>query len=135
MSVRSRSFERAGAVASVHATRWRFAILLGAGFLIGAALATTGSAKAPARLLDAPRASGSVGERYDGFAVVRGTASAEVVALVDKVNAERRAVYAERAASDHAPIEAVGRIYAAEIMKSAPPGTWFLSDAGRWIRK
>jgi uncharacterized protein YdbL (DUF1318 family) len=135
MSVRSRSSERAGAAASVRAARWPLSILLGAGLLIGAALATTASGQSPPRLLDASRASGMVGERYDGFAVVREPAPPEVVALVDQVNAERRGVYAERAASEHAPIEAVGRIYAMEIMKSAPPGTWFLSDAGQWIRK
>jgi len=135
MCRRSRSSEREGATAGARAARGRIAILLGAALLIGAALASPALAQSPPRLLDAPRAAGSVGERYDGLAVARGDASPEIVALVEKVNAERRVVYAERAASDHAPIEAVGRIYAAEIMKSAPPGTWFLSDTGQWTRK
>ena len=29
----------------------------------------------------------------------------------------------------------IGKIYAGEIMKSAPAGTWFLSEAGQWTRK
>lgn len=88
-----------------------------------------------ARLLDAPRAAGTVGERFDGYAVARGAVSPEIGKLIDQVNAERRAVYAERAKSTGAPIDAVGKIYAAEIMKSAPAGTWFLGESGQWTRK
>jgi uncharacterized protein YdbL (DUF1318 family) len=93
------------------------------------------AAQSSARLLDAPRAAGIVGERYDGYAMVRGAASPDVVALVNQVNAERRALYAQRAASDHVPVEAIGKIYAGEILKSAPRGTWFLSESGQWTRK
>ena len=92
-------------------------------------------ARAQSRLLDAPRAAGTVGERYDGFATVRGAASPEVAALVTQVNAERRAVYAQRAQTDKASVDAVGRIYALEIMKSAAAKTWFLSESGKWTQK
>jgi uncharacterized protein YdbL (DUF1318 family) len=92
-------------------------------------------ARANSRLLDAPRAAGQVGERFDGYAVARGSVPADIAALVDKVNKERRDVYAARAASEHVPIEAIGKIYAAEIMKSAPAGTWFLSESGQWSQK
>ncbi|MBI1775380.1 MAG: YdbL family protein [Proteobacteria bacterium] len=87
------------------------------------------------RLLDAPRVAGQVGERYDGYAVARGAVAADIAALIERVNAERRAVYAQRAASDKAPIEAVGKIYAQQIMQSAPAGTWFLSETGQWSRR
>ena len=112
----------------------RFALVL---WLVGllCALSPNAFAQSQSRLLDAPRAAGTVGERYDGFAVVRGAASPDVVALVNSVNAERRAVYAQRAAADHAPIDAVGKIYAAEIIRSAPKGTWFLSESGQWTQK
>jgi len=36
---------------------------------------------------DAPRGAGTVGERFDGCAVVRGAASPEIAALVAQVNA------------------------------------------------
>ena len=98
-------------------------------------LLTPAGAQQSARLLDAPRAAGLVGERYDGYAVLRGQAPADVARLVTQVNAERRSVYAQRAAAEHVPIEAIGKIYAAEIMHSAPPGTWFLSESGQWTRK
>ncbi|HEV2546176.1 MAG TPA: YdbL family protein [Stellaceae bacterium] len=88
-----------------------------------------------ARLLDAPRAAGTVGERYDGYAVPRGAVSPEIARLIDQVNGERRTVYAERAKNTGAPLEAVGKIYAQEILKSAPAGTWFLGENGQWTRK
>jgi uncharacterized protein YdbL (DUF1318 family) len=88
-----------------------------------------------ARLLDAPRAAGTVGERYDGYAVARASVAPDVAALIDKVNAERRAIYAQRAASEHVPIDAIGRIYAKEIVQSAPAGTWFLAENGQWTQK
>ena len=131
---RSRSFEHAKQWAATGLGRRRFGLLLWAGMLV-CALTPDAGAQSQARFLDAPRATGVVGERYDGYAVVRGAASPDVVALVDAVNAERRAVYAQRAAADGVPIEAVGKIYAAEIIKSAPKGTWFLSESGQWTQK
>src|SRR5260221_2444192 len=96
----------------------------------------SGGAFAQSRTLDAPRSAGTVGERYDGYAVVRDPAQAASLApLVEQVNAERRQLYAQRAAADRVPIDQIGRIYAAEILKSAPAGTWFLQDSGQWVRK
>ena len=105
-------------------------LLLSFGVLLSA-----GSAGAQSRLLDAPRAAGMVGERDDGFAVVRGTVPPEITALVNQVNTERRALYADRARKDGVPVEAIGKIYAAEIIKAAPAGTWFLDSAGRWMQR
>jgi hypothetical protein len=60
---------------------------------------------------------------------------ANTAALIDQVNAERRQLYAERARTEGVPIDAIGKIYAGEIIKSAPAGTWFLSENGQWTRK
>jgi uncharacterized protein len=88
------------------------------------------------RTLDAPRSAGTVGERYDGYAVLRDPAQAATLApVVAQVNAERRQLYAQRAASDGVPIDQIGRVYAAEILKSAPAGTWFLQESGQWVKK
>lgn len=95
-----------------------------------------GGAFAQSRALDAPRAAGTVGERYDGYAVVREPGGASGLApLVEQVNAERRKVYAERAQKEKVPVEQVGRVYAGEIFRSAPAGTWFLKEDGQWVRK
>jgi len=94
------------------------------------------AAFAQGRTLDAPRSAGTVGERYDGYAVVRDTANAATLGpLVDQVNAERRKLYAQRAAADGVPVDQIGRVYAGEIFKSAPAGTWFLQESGQWTRK
>jgi len=106
-----------------------------AGLLGLALLALPATGFAQARPLDAPRAAGTVGERYDGYAVVRGTATPDVASLVNQVNAERRALYEQRAKAENAPVEAIGKIYAQEIMKSAPAGTWFQAENGQWTRK
>lgn len=103
--------------------------------MAGATIAGASAASAESKLLDAPRIAGTVGERFDGFAVTRGTAPPDITALVTQVNAERRALYTDRAQAEKTSIEAVGKIYALEIMKSAPPKTWFLSEAGQWTQK
>ena len=94
-----------------------------------------GAGAQSARLLDAPRAAGTVGERYDGYAVARGAVSPDLATLIDQVNAERRTLYQQRAQSEGVPVEAIGKIYAGEILKSAPSGTWFLGENGQWTRK
>lgn len=91
---------------------------------------------AAAQSLDELRKSGVVGERYDGFAVVRDAgASAQVRSLVADINAERRRIYAQRAAQQKVSVDQVGRVYAQEIFRTAPRGTWFLGEDGRWVQK
>jgi uncharacterized protein YdbL (DUF1318 family) len=86
--------------------------------------------------LDAPRAAGVVGERYDGYVVLRdGNASQSVKDLVVRVNERRKAFYAKRAAEDKVPEAAVGKIYAQQIIKRAPAGTYFLDESGKWTRR
>jgi uncharacterized protein YdbL (DUF1318 family) len=103
--------------------------------LAGALLLVSSGADAQSRLLDALRSEGVVGERFDGFAVLHGPASADVTALLTRVNAERRAIYEQNAASQKVPVGAIGKIYAQEILKSAPAKTWFLSESGQWSQK
>ncbi|MGE3477768.1 MAG: YdbL family protein [Rhodospirillaceae bacterium] len=134
MSAANRSFEQFRSAPSVGGARRWFVGLIAASLWLFTLLPAAG-AQSQARLLDAPRAAGTVGERYDGYAVVRGTPTPGISSLVDQVNADRRALYAQRAAADGVPVEAIGKIYAAEIIKSAPKGTWFLSESGQWTQK
>jgi uncharacterized protein YdbL (DUF1318 family) len=104
-------------------------------FLLGSTFAA-GPAGAQNRPLDAPRATGVVGEKYDGFALVRSAnAPGDVKSLVDQANQERAAIYKQRAATDGATPDAVGRIYAKQIFEQAPAGTWFLQESGQWMQK
>ena len=121
MSKTIRSFDRRACLAAI-------TLLL---FLFGG----LAPAEAATRPLDPPRAQGIVGERYDGFAVLRTKAPSAIKALVTQTNNQRRAVYRKRAKATKTSIEAVGQIYAKEIMKNAPRGTWFQNKSGKWIQK
>ncbi len=103
--------------------------------LVTACTVLNGGALAQGRALDGPRAKGQVAERFDGYAMVRGKAPESIRNLVNKVNAQRRDVYRQKAASRNTSGAAVGRIYAKEIFGAAPGGTWFLQQSGKWLRK
>ena len=85
-----------------------------------------------AQSLDQLRASGAMGERFDGYAQALKSSAA---GTVDKVNAKRRQIYAERAASEGVSPEQIGRVYAKQIFSKAPPGTKLLQANGAWITK
>ncbi len=110
--------------------RRTFAALIAASaFLLAAPPAT-------ARSLNDLRASGVVGERFDGFAVIRDAgASSRARDTVDTVNARRQKIYARRAGEQGVSPDQVGRVYARRILGKAPAGTWFLAEDGGWSRK
>ena len=87
---------------------------------------------AAAASLDELRASGALGERFDGFVVAR---DASAGADAKAINAKRREIYQKRADSEGVDIDAVGRLYAKQILSDAPAGTWFLKDDGTWVQK
>ena len=67
-----------------------------------------------------PRSAGIVGERYDGYAVVRDAkAGADVRKLVEDTNAERRKVYQDQAAAKGAP-EAIAKLL---VVMAVDPAT------------
>ncbi len=85
-----------------------------------------------AQSLDQLRASGAVGERFDGYAQALKSSAA---GTVKKVNAKRRQIYAERAAAEGVSAGQIGRVYAKQIFAKAPRGTKFLQQNGAWITK
>ena len=115
-----------------HAPRRRFLSIMVA--LPVAAAAALFPVAAGAQSLNALRASGAVGEGYDGFARVR-KAGGGARSVVDAVNAKRRAIYAKRAKEQGTAADQVGRVYARQILGKAPAGTWFLKESGKWVRK
>ena len=89
-----------------------------------------------AQSLDALRAAGTVGERYDGYLVLRdGGASGAAKSTVASTNAQRKALYEKRSKEEKVPVAAIGKIYAQQIMQKAPKGTYFLDESGKWTRK
>ena len=85
-----------------------------------------------AQSLDELRASGAVGERYDGYAQALQSSAAGVV---EQVNAKRRQIYAQRASQEGVSTDQIGRVYARQIFAKAPQGTKFLQENGSWITK
>ena len=93
------------------------------------------SAPAEAQSLDQLRASGVVGERFDGYAEALGGASGRVRSFVSQVNAKRLRLYRQRAVEPRVSPGPFGRVFAQQIMQRAPRGTPFLTESGRWTRK
>jgi len=90
---------------------------------------------AMAQTLDELRASGAIGERYDGYVAVRDGSAAGAKSVAKEVNAKRRGLYEQRAAAQGVKPEDIGRVYAGQIMQKAPGGTWFLDENGNWRQK
>lgn len=78
------------------------------------------------------RASGALGESASGYAVARDPGAE---AEVNAVNAKRKAVYAKKATAKGVSIEQVGKVYAGEIFKKLPAGTWIQNEQGQWSQK
>jgi len=82
--------------------------------------------------LDDLRISGAIGEAFDGFTRARDNS---VKAIVVDINSQRRKIYIKRAKVKKISVEQVGQVYAGQIAKQAPSGTWFLSKKGKWSQK
>lgn len=108
----------------------------GAGIIaLALAVAPLAGPAAAADLAAAKRA-GLIGERPDGYVgLVRGDAPSDVRALVDRINAERRAAYEDIARRTGAPVRAVGIRAGETLIGSAPAGTYVMTATGEWIRK
>jgi len=92
----------------------------------------TGGITAWADSLQNLRASGALGEGASGYAVARDpSATAEVASI----NEKRKAIYAEKAAAQGVSIDQVGKVYAKEIFKNVPAGTWLQNEQGQWLKK
>lgn len=87
---------------------------------------------AAAQSLNDLRATGKIGERYDGYAVARDPSVAD---MVTEINAERRKVYEKQAATQGVSVEQVGMVYANQIVQQVPAGTWILTADGEWRKK
>jgi uncharacterized protein YdbL (DUF1318 family) len=94
------------------------------------------AAPAQAASLDQAKAAGQVGERIDGYlGVVDPNAPADVRAMVDKINAERRAKYKQIADKQGAPVAAVAQIAGTKLIERTPKGEYVLGANGRWRKK
>ena len=86
--------------------------------------------------LDGPKGAGLIGERPDGFlGFVDPNPPADVKALVEKTNAERRVEYEKIAAKNGTSLEAVEAIVGPKLIAKQPPGYYVMNADGSWVKK
>lgn len=118
----------------------RHRLLLPAAVALGLAAAAAPGLVASAAMMQETaselRATGLVGERFDGFLGLVGAAPARVRAEMDAVNIRRRAHYTELARLRRAQVEEVAAAAACEIFASrVGPGQYYLLPDGEWRRR
>jgi uncharacterized protein YdbL (DUF1318 family) len=81
------------------------------------------------------KAAGQVGERMDGYlGLVNSNAPAEVKALVNDINTQRRMEYQRIGAKNGVPDEQVARLTARKVIDQAAPGQYVETPSG-WQRR
>ena len=106
------------------------------GLLAGAMMLPLLPVEAWAQSLDDARDQGYLGERPDGMlGQVDPAAPSWAVALMDRINTERKAKYAELAAANGTSVQAVQVVAGEKIIASLKPGNWYMDANGRWMQK
>jgi len=86
--------------------------------------------------LYAPKEQGLIGERPDGLlGYVADEVPPDVVALVEKTNAERLARYRQLAEENGLSLGQVKAVVGQKLLARAPRGFYVMSPAGRWHEK
>ena len=102
--------------------------------LIALAIAA-GPAAAQTPAVDAARAAGAIGERYDGYLGVAGPVSAAVRSQVASINIQRRALYSRLAARKGASPQDVGVTAGCELLARVAAGEPYMLGDGAWRRR
>jgi uncharacterized protein YdbL (DUF1318 family) len=101
--------------------------------LLVALLAVPAVAQTPA--VDAERAAGQIGERYDGYLGVAGPVSATVRSQVASINIRRRSLYSNLAASRGVSPSDVGITAGCQLLARVGVGEAYLWTEGGWRRR
>lgn len=104
--------------------------------ILFAALALAGpAAQAQTPAVDAARAAGIVGERYDGYLGFASTPPAAVRSQVGAINLKRRALYSRLAASRGASPQDVGITAGCSLLARVGVGQAYLWADNVWRRR
>ena len=98
-------------------------------------LLAAGQAAAQTPAVDAARASGQVGERYDGYLGVAAPVSGIVRSQVASINIRRRSLYSNLAASKGVSPADVGITAGCQLLARVEPGEAYLWNDGVWRRR
>jgi uncharacterized protein YdbL (DUF1318 family) len=102
-------------------------------FFVAVALAAPAAAQTPA--VDAARASGAVGERWDGYVGIAAAVSAQVRSQVATINIRRRSLYSNLAASKSVSPQDVGITAGCQLLARVPIGGSYMLGDGVWRRR
>lgn len=101
-----------------------------------AVVATVGAAGAAWAQRDpayaAARSAGQVGEQPDGYLGVVGAASAELRALVSKINIQRKSAYTQQAAASGATVDQFAFTSGCNLIAQTAPGEKYQAPGGAW---
>jgi len=100
-----------------------------------AALMISSAAAAQTPAVDAARAAGTVGERYDGYLGVAGSVSPAVRSQVASINIQRRKLYSNLAASRGVSPQDVGLTAGCQLLARVGVGQSYLLADGAWRRR
>lgn len=100
-----------------------------------AALAAAVPAAAQSPAVNAARAAGIVGERYDGYLGIVAPASPMVRSQVTSINIRRRTLYTNLAASRRAAPQDVGITAGCELLGRVAVGEAYMLVDGQWRRR
>ena len=89
-----------------------------------------------AATLEEAKAAGQIGEKQDGYiGLVQSGVPADVAALVESVNAQRRARYEQIANENGIPVSDVAKLAFTRAFENTRPGHYAESAPGQWARK
>ena len=100
-----------------------------------AALFVSASAVAQTPAVNAARAAGAVGERFDGYLGLAGPVSGAVRSQVATINIQRRSLYSRLAASKGVSPRDVGITAGCELLGRVAVGEAYLWTDGGWRRR
>lgn len=80
----------------------------------------------------AARAAGQIGEKVDGYLGVVGAGNSALKAMVDDLNIKRKAVYAQKAQTQHATVEEYAFTSGCLLISQTTPGEKYQGPDGAW---
>jgi uncharacterized protein YdbL (DUF1318 family) len=80
----------------------------------------------------AARAAGQVGEQPDGYLGVVGAGNAELRALVNAINIQRKAAYTQKAQASGATVEQLAFTSGCNLIQQTAPGEKYRTPDGSW---
>jgi uncharacterized protein len=105
------------------------------GIVLAAALVAAAPAAAQTPAVNAARAAGAVGERFDGYIGVAAPVTSAVRSQVATINIRRRSLYSNLAAAKGVSPQDVGITAACQLLARVGIGEAYMLNDGAWRRR